>query len=365
MSYIVNQNEDNAVERLTNSNKQYAYKNIIFKNMKDAYNYKTYIINSELEKMGITIYDTPARRFHGYSIYYDELIQKKIDCELLLSTRAKQYEDGFFSTAEWKERDRINNECLLLRKQYSAVILEGLEYFHLDISKRYPNEAYGNSKPTILSALYYNKFNSMTGTDELRKYTEEWRASAQNVAREINKKVYEYKILDDRTKTGTPEIDNLKNQAIRLNEELENTISILRSLYAQNMVVVPGQTRFIFKKVKDLNRDDVLIYSGYRYNLYHYFEDSKNVYNLNFIYPINGRMAIISERKYILLRNDDWVIVDTEFDGEKLNYQNINSIHPYLNINEQDAYAPKAKDFDGSDRMKSFFDIEDSNKSIL
>lgn len=362
MSYIVNQNKDNEVERLTDNNRKYAYKNITFKNMKDAYNYKTYIINSELEKMGITIYNTPARRFYGYSIYFNELAQKRLDCESLLSTRAKQYEDGFFSTAEWGERDRINTECLLLRKQYSAVILEGLEYFHIDIVKRYPNEAYGNSIPTVLSALYYNKFNSMTGTDELRKYTNNWRAKAQNIASEINKKVYEYKILDNRTKTGIPEIDNLKNQAIRLNEELESTISILRSLYAQNMVVVPGQSRFMFKKVKDLSSNDVFIDSGYRYNLYHYLEDSENVYNLNFIYPINGRMAIISERKYILLRNDDWVIVDTKFDGEKLNYKNINSIYPYLNTNERSAYAPRPKDFDGSDRMKDFFDIEDGNR---
>lgn len=364
MGYIINTLNQDKVERLNKDNKNSAYKNLIFSNMKDAYNYNLYIRNSKLEEMGITIYDSTAKLYKEYIDYLEQVAQKKEDCEKLLSTRAKQYENGYFNTLEWKERDRIDKEYVRLKKEYSAIILEGLEYFHIDIVKRRRNEVYGNSMPIILNALYNDVYASLIDTPELRQYVVDWRQRVLVVKNKIEEKSEEYKRLDDRTKTGEIIIDNLKNQTIRMHEEKKKTLEIMAGLYVQNIINIPGQDIYEFKQVKDIKLKDIVINDKEEYNVFHYFKKTKTVYTVNYIAKVNGRLAIVSDNKNMLLRNEDWVIINRKAKGEVVNFNGINTLMPYLNINEQKAYVPKSKDFDGSDRMKEVFGIEDKNVEI-
>ena len=362
MSYIIN-TANNRVERLSQDNKNSSYKNIKFNKMKDAYNYKTHIMNSPLEEMGIITYDTSARLYNEYLVYIEELTQKKLDCEEILADRVPQYKNGFFNTAEWKERERLNKEYIKLKKEYSAIILEGLEYFHINIVKQRPNEVHGTSTPLILSALYNNDINAYSDIPDLDRYLENWRKKAFPLSESIDEVKNNYRVLNDRTSTGRATVDNLKNQAIRIEEEIKFASNRLEELYVQNMIKVPGQNIYVFKQVKDLNIGDVIVDDG-RYNILYYVENTEETFSINYVANINSRLAIVTNKDNILLRNNDWVVIDSSSKGDIVNSDILNLSRPFFNVNEVVAYRPEPKDYDGSDRMKSMFGLEDKNSSI-
>lgn len=363
--YILDIENDNQVKRVNTVNRNKSYKGLVFDKMKDAHNYREYILNQELEEMGIIIYDTYARLYNEYSIYVNDLIKKIKMCSDLLAARDERYKNGFFSTAEWKERDRLEREIQYYRAIYGAYFMEALEKSHIQTSRKFPNEKNGSSFMWTSMMLYQDKYLPYLDTPENREYINKWRIEAKELANKINQIFFSYKTLDERTKTGKPYIDNLKYQAIRLYVDLQEAVTTKNQLYIRNIINVQGQNKYVLKQVKDLKKEEVLRKNYNDYNIYFYNDKSTNVYKLGIIYPINNRMALITEYKRLLLKNNDWVVIDKEFNGEKLDYSKVNNLNkPFYNNEEQIGYTVKTKDFDGSDRMKKFFGLEDKNKSI-
>lgn len=337
-----------------------AYRELIFNTMKLAYEFREYIYNTELENYGVINCNSDVIYYNNLKEYKEKMKTRISEKLAVLANNCDRYKDGLFNTVEWEAREKLNKEYLMLLNIWNFKTIEARESIHRAVYKAHNGRFYGNSDSEIALCLYRGIYRANYNIPEVKEISEKWRGETEELDEQITNITSQYITLDNRTKIEDKVVNNYKNSIIRDLENLNKCNQDINVTLIKILVDIPGQTKLHIKQLRDLEIEDIIINRD-GYNLYFINEDANNkVTKINFIYQVNERLGITDTNNW-LLRNDDWIIIDTESQGDKLSIQGLETKYPFYTDKEIIAYKPKIRGFDISDKAKNFYDIDNRN----
>lgn len=250
--YILDEISEN-IKKIDNGK---PYKNITFKTLKDANNFKKFVYKKYYDSINLTTYVTTIQQEIDLLNYLKKL-NDRIKPRIELLKVVESYKNGFTNSQEWQDRIYFNYLWNFYIDYWNLLLIKARENIQKEVIKNTNNKYKGTSTRELGFCLYQGIFRGVYNTKEIKEITYDFINNSNQIDQKIKQVEIDYKKLHQKYKLKNEDLNNEKDYLINdLNIELR-TKKELQKTNINNLLHCINQKEIIKKPIKELKIEDV------------------------------------------------------------------------------------------------------------